>query len=102
MSSSSCIYESLQDQLANVFGRRWPMIASTATFVLGNGICGGATNMATLIAGRVVQGIGTGGINLVTQIIVSELVPLAERGGYFAITSGCMALALRSDRSSAA
>jgi MFS family permease len=78
--------------LANVFGRRWPMIVSTATFVLGSGICGGAMNMTTLIAGRVVQGIGAGGINVLTQIIVSDLVPLAERGGYFAITFGCVAI----------
>lgn len=28
-------------QLANVFGRRWPMILSTAAFVLASGICGG-------------------------------------------------------------
>lgn len=87
-----CVFQPLQGQLANVFGRRWPMIASTATFVLGSGICGGATNMTTLIAGRVVQGIGAGGINVLTQIIVSDLVPLAERGGYFAITFGCVAI----------
>jgi MFS family permease len=66
------------------------MIITTATFVLGSGICGGATNMTTLIAGRIVQGIGAGGINVLSQIIVSDLVPLRERGGYFAITFGCV------------
>jgi MFS family permease len=28
-------------QLANVFGRRWPLIISGLTFMLGSGICGG-------------------------------------------------------------
>jgi MFS family permease len=28
-------------QLANVFGRRWPLIFSTSAFLLGSGICGG-------------------------------------------------------------
>ena len=28
-------------QLANVFGRRWPLIISGALFILGSGICGG-------------------------------------------------------------
>jgi MFS family permease len=28
-------------QLANVFGRRWPLIISGILFMLGSGICGG-------------------------------------------------------------
>lgn len=54
-------------------------------FTLGSGICGGATNGAMLIAGRAVQGIGAGGINIIIDIIVSDLVPLRERGNYMAI-----------------
>lgn len=33
-----------------------------AIYTLGSGICGGAKNGATLIAGRAVQAIGSGGI----------------------------------------
>ncbi|ORY67145.1 major facilitator superfamily protein [Pseudomassariella vexata] len=86
------VFQPLQGQLANVFGRRWPMIISTAAFVLGSGICGGATNMEMLIVGRVVQGIGAGGINVLMEIIVCDLVPLSERGSYFALTFGCVGL----------
>lgn len=86
------VFQPLQGQLANVFGRRWPMILSTAAFVLGSGICGGATSMGMLIAGRVVQGVGAGGINVLMEIIVCDLVPLRERGSYFALTFGCVGL----------
>ncbi|KID73297.1 Efflux pump FUS6 [Metarhizium brunneum] len=79
-------------QLVNVFGRRWPTICATAAFVLGSGICGGATGMGTLIAGRVVQGIGAGGINVLVEIIICDLVPLRERGTYFAIIFGLVAI----------
>ncbi|KAF5131138.1 MFS efflux transporter aclA [Metarhizium anisopliae] len=70
----------------------WPTICATAAFVLGSGICGGATGMGTLIAGRVVQGIGAGGINVLVEIIICDLVPLRERGTYFAIIFGLVAI----------
>ncbi|KAI1374325.1 major facilitator superfamily protein [Hypoxylon crocopeplum] len=75
-------------QLANIFGRRWPIIAATATFTLGSGICGGAVNMAMLIAGRVIQGIGAAGINVLIDTIMCDLVPLRERGKYLGILIG--------------
>jgi MFS family permease len=82
----------LYGQLANVFGRRWPTIAATTTFVLGSGICGGASNMTMLIAGRVIQGAGAGGIGVLIEMIVCDLVPLRERGKYLAIILGLVAL----------
>lgn len=36
--------------------------------------------------------IGVGAINVLTQVMVSDLVPLAERGGYLALTFGCVGL----------
>ena len=55
-----------------------------ALFTLGSGIAGGANNGATLIAGRAVQGMGSGGINMIVDVIISDLVPLRERGNYMA------------------
>lgn len=55
-------------QVADVFGRRWLTIAIVAIFALGSGISGGATSTAMLIAGRAIQGIGGGGINLMIEM----------------------------------
>ena len=82
----------LYGQLANVFGRRWPTIAGTTAFVLGSGICGGASNMTMLIAGRVIQGAGAGGIGVLIEMIICDLVPLRQRGNYLAIILGLVAL----------
>jgi MFS family permease len=71
-------------QLANIFGRRWITMLIVALFTLGSGIAGGATNGAMIIAGRAIQGMGSGGINMIVDIIVSDLVPLRERGNYMA------------------
>ena len=45
-------------QISNIFGRRNPMLVALAVFGLGSGIAGGASNVAMLIAGRSIQGIG--------------------------------------------
>ncbi|KAI0467731.1 major facilitator superfamily domain-containing protein [Xylaria cf. heliscus] len=72
-------------QLCDIFGRRWIMILTVAIFTLGSGISGGATSSAMLIAGRAVQGIGGGGINLCIELIISDLIPLRERSAYIGI-----------------
>lgn len=61
-SQSSAAFQPLLGQLCNIFGRRWIYIAIVATFTLGSGICGGASTGGMLIAGRAVQGVGSGGI----------------------------------------
>ncbi|EED17387.1 efflux pump antibiotic resistance protein, putative [Talaromyces stipitatus ATCC 10500] len=75
-------------QLANVFGRRHPMLISTAFYILGSGICGGANNIEMLIAGRAIQGIGAAGLNVLIEIVVCDITPLRERGLYLGIVMG--------------
>ncbi|KIH93422.1 hypothetical protein SPBR_04487 [Sporothrix brasiliensis 5110] len=62
---TSAAVQPLFGQLANLFGRRWVTLAIIALFALGSGLAGGARNAATLIAGRAVQGMGSGGINMI-------------------------------------
>ncbi|KAA1472296.1 MFS multidrug transporter [Dentipellis sp. KUC8613] len=72
----------LSGRLADVFGRKPVMLCSIALFAVGSAIAGAAQNMNMMIAARTVQGVGGGGIINMTEIIVSDLVPLAERGVY--------------------
>ncbi|RAH75489.1 MDR family MFS transporter [Aspergillus aculeatinus CBS 121060] len=81
---TSAAVQPLFGQLANIFGRRWITLVIVSLFTLGSGICGGAHNGAMLIAGRAVQGMGSGGINMIVDVIVSDLMPLRERGNYMA------------------
>ncbi|RWA06391.1 hypothetical protein EKO27_g8705 [Xylaria grammica] len=67
------------------FLSRYVMLALIAVFVLGSGICGGASTGGMLIAGRAVQGAGSGGIIMVSSIVISDLVPLRQRGNYSAV-----------------
>lgn len=79
---ASAVVQPFIGQLADVFGRRWPLLLVTACFTLGSGIAGGATNAGMIIGGRTVQGLGSGGIYVLIDIVVSDLVPLQERAQY--------------------
>lgn len=68
--------------LAQTFGRRPAILISIVLFALGSGICGLSNSMNMLIAGRTVQGLGGGGIQSLTAIILADLVTLQERGLY--------------------
>ncbi|KAF1993191.1 DNA repair protein RAD50 [Amniculicola lignicola CBS 123094] len=81
----SAAIQPLIGQLSNIFGRRWNMLISVALFTLGSGLCGGSTNGGMLIAARAIQGLGSGGITLLNDIIVSDLVPLRQRGNYIGV-----------------
>ena len=61
------------------------MIGAVAVFTLGSGICGGASSSDMLIAGRTVQGLGAGGINMLIELILCDLLPLRERGRFMGL-----------------
>ncbi|PWY66365.1 MFS general substrate transporter [Aspergillus sclerotioniger CBS 115572] len=85
-------FQPLFGQIADIYGRRWPMIISAVMFTLGSGLSGGASNINMLIAGRLIQGIGAGGINVLIEIIVCDLLPLRERGRYLGLMFGLIAI----------
>ncbi|GAA5873464.1 hypothetical protein JCM8547_005439 [Rhodosporidiobolus lusitaniae] len=68
--------------LANIIGRRPIMLAGLGLFTLGSILCAVASNMNTMLAGRGIQGAGGGIIFAIVEILLSDLVPLAERGVY--------------------
>ncbi|TVY17886.1 Efflux pump FUS6 [Lachnellula arida] len=78
-------FQPFYGQTANIFGRKWVMISAILFFLVGSAIAGGAQNMPMLIAGRAIQGIGGGGINMLTNLVISDIVPLRERGSFMAI-----------------
>ncbi|GKZ77478.1 hypothetical protein AnigIFM56816_010777 [Aspergillus niger] len=72
-------------QLCDIYGRRNPILISVALFLLGSGLAGGASTVGQLIGGRTVQGLGSGGIYILVDLIVCDLVPQRERGQYLGI-----------------
>ncbi|KAL7907579.1 major facilitator superfamily domain-containing protein [Trichoderma velutinum] len=86
------VFLPLCGQMCDLFGRRWMMIGLVSFFAFGSGISGGASNAAMMIAGRAIQGIGGGGINFMIELIVSDLVPLRDRGTFMGVVFAVFSL----------
>ncbi|PVH94424.1 MFS general substrate transporter [Periconia macrospinosa] len=72
-------------QVSDIIGRKQPMLASVTFFFVGGAVCGFAKSGETLIVGRTLQGIGGGGIMLLMEIILCDLLSLCERSRYIGI-----------------
>ncbi|WP_405802017.1 MFS transporter [Streptomyces sp. NBC_01506] len=66
-------------KLSDTFGRKPVLIAGIIIFLIGSVLCATAWNMGSLIAFRVVQGLGGGAIQGTVQTIAADLYPLKER-----------------------
>ncbi|CAG8972408.1 hypothetical protein HYALB_00007162 [Hymenoscyphus albidus] len=84
----------LGGQLSNIFGRRGPMLFCLAMFILGSGLCGGSNSIEMLIAARIIQGIGGGGIMMLLEVIICDLLPLRERPKYLALIFAVCGIAI--------
>ena len=82
---ASTIFQPLYGQLGDMWGRKYPMMTAVAVFAIGSAICGAANSGSVLIFGRIVQGLGTGGIDLFAEMILCDIIPLRKRGPYLAI-----------------
>ncbi|MEU9296756.1 MFS transporter [Streptomyces sp. NPDC048266] len=66
-------------KLSDTFGRKPVLIAGTVLFLVGSLLCAAAWDMASLIAFRVVQGLGGGALQGTVQTLAADLYPLKER-----------------------
>jgi predicted MFS family arabinose efflux permease len=73
-------FQPLYGKLSDIFGRKACLLFSYTIFGLGCLFCGLAQTMNQLIVARAVAGIGGGGITTVGSIMMSDIVPLRERG----------------------
>ncbi|KAK1529053.1 major facilitator superfamily transporter [Colletotrichum costaricense] len=73
--------------LSNIFGRKALVYVSALLFAVGSIVGALANDFHVVIAGRTIQGVGGGGILALTEVIITDLVPLAVRGQWFSLLS---------------
>ncbi len=76
---ASTIMAPLYGRLGDRYGRRDALLAALALFALGSLACCAAGGMWWLIAARVLQGLGGGGLMVMSQALIGEIVPPRQR-----------------------
>ncbi|MFI2423040.1 DHA2 family efflux MFS transporter permease subunit [Streptomyces sp. NPDC018955] len=72
----------LWGKLGDQYGRKKLFQTAIVIFLVGSALCGAAQDMSQLIAFRALQGLGGGGLIVLSMAIVGDLVPPRERGRY--------------------
>ncbi|KUF20030.1 MDR family MFS transporter [Streptomyces silvensis] len=72
----------LWGKLGDQYGRKKLFQTAIVIFLIGSALCGVAQNMPQLIGFRALQGLGGGGLMVLSMAIVGDLVPPRERGKY--------------------
>src|ERR687898_241598 len=77
-------------KLGDLYGRKRLFQSAIIVFLVGSALSGVASSMGMLIAFRAVQGVGAGGLIVLAQALVADIVSPRERGryqGYFGAAS---------------
>lgn len=86
------VFQPLFGSMSDIFGRKPALCVSLVLFAVGAVLAAVAKDMTLLLAGRAVQGIGGGGIVVLAEIIITDVVELRRRGNYFAALAAMWAL----------
>ena len=90
---ASTIVVPLYGKFGDLFGRKIVLQASIVLFLIGSVLCGVAQNMTQLVILRALQGLGGGGLMVVTMAAIGDIIPPAERGRYQGMFGGVFGLA---------
>ncbi|MEU7059321.1 DHA2 family efflux MFS transporter permease subunit [Streptomyces sp. NPDC046197] len=78
----------LWGKLGDQYGRKKLFQTAIVIFLIGSALCGMAQNMPELIAFRALQGLGGGGLMVLSMAIVGDVVSPRERGRYQGLFGG--------------
>jgi MFS family permease len=69
--------------LSDIFGRRPCLFAAVSLFTLGSLLCCLARSIDILLVGRCFQGVGGGGIMILSLVIFTDIIPLRYRPKWY-------------------
>src|SRR3954463_9367114 len=72
----------LYGKLGDLYGCKRVLQSAIVLFLFGSVLCGAAQSLPMLIAFRAIQGLGGGGLIVLTQAAIGDVVPPRDRGRY--------------------
>ena len=90
---SSTIVVPLYGKFGDLFGRKRVLQIAILLFLAGSVLCGLAQNMTQLVLMRALQGLGGGGLMVISMAAVADVIPPADRGRYQGLFGGVFGLA---------
>ena len=81
-------------KLSDAYGRKRFYALGMGIFVVGSAMCGQAHGMTALIAFRAVQGLGAGAMMPISQAIIGDIFPPAQRAKFMGILMSVFGLAM--------
>lgn len=91
LANAACI--PLWGKISDIWGRKYIILLANIIFLVGSLICALAHNMAMIICGRAIQGVGGGGIIILANISVSDLFSMRDRPMYYGLFGATWAIA---------
>src|SRR4029077_10808237 len=77
----------LYGKVSDIRGRRFVTMIAVSAYMAGSLICALAPSMAVLIAGRVLHGLGGGGLTSTGMVVLGDVAAPKERARYYAYFS---------------
>src|SRR5688500_16305742 len=85
---SAAVIVPVYGRLGDIRGKRNMLLVALGMFTVGSLACAAAQSMPQLVAARVLQGLGGGGLMMLSHALIGELVPpveLVRLQGYLAV-----------------
>ncbi|MFD6060189.1 MDR family MFS transporter [Rhodococcus wratislaviensis] len=79
-------------RLRDLFGRKHLLVLAISFFMLGSAAGALSGNMMWLIVSRTIQGLGGGGLLILSQTIIADVIPPRARGRYIGILGSVFAI----------
>jgi MFS family permease len=89
---TSTVFQPVLGSFSGIFGRKPIIYFSLILFGIGAIVAAVAHSFTVVLVGRAIQGIGGGGIITLTEIVVTDMVPLRLRGQWFSFISAAWSL----------